>query len=250
MNNKTKINVKFTLIELLVVIAIIAILAAMLLPALQKARKKSLQSNCSSNIKQVMTGLIMYTNDYDGYIIQYISTPTWATLLTNHNLNSGLGYISTNAIRCPGIVRLYRPENGPFGDGNKNSYGLWNINTSDEVYAERTKNIGNVKRTVLKNNNTTIGYSIRPNELKSPSGLALVADTGKLLENPPVAYYLWFSRYTVASHYLGIWRIHSDRANIGFYDGHVGNMNAEEMRNSPMAIETSYSETGVQRIIR
>ena len=138
----------------------------------------------------------------------------------------------------------------PFGDGNKNSYGLWNINTSDEVYAERTKNIGNVKRTVLKNNNTTIGYSIRPNELKSPSGLALVADTGKLLENPPVAYYLWFSRYTVASHYLGIWRIHSDRANIGFYDGHVGNMNAEEMRNCPMAIETSYSETGVQRIIR
>ena len=60
----------FTLIELLVVIAIIAILAAILFPVFARAREQARKANCQSNLKQMATAVMQYTQDYDEVLIR------------------------------------------------------------------------------------------------------------------------------------------------------------------------------------
>jgi prepilin-type N-terminal cleavage/methylation domain-containing protein len=58
----------FTLIELLVVIAIIAILAAILFPVFAQAKASAKTTSTLSNIKQIATSGLMYSNDYDDVV--------------------------------------------------------------------------------------------------------------------------------------------------------------------------------------
>lgn len=55
----------FTLIELLVVAAVIGVLTATIVPALSKAKQRSLETGCIANLKQIGIAMQLYVNDND-----------------------------------------------------------------------------------------------------------------------------------------------------------------------------------------
>jgi prepilin-type N-terminal cleavage/methylation domain-containing protein/prepilin-type processing-associated H-X9-DG protein len=94
----------FTLIELLVVIAIIAILAAILFPVFARARESARRTGCLSNMKQVTTGIMMYTQDYDE-VMPFQDLPDPCDFATSKKacwINSTMPYVKNKQVwYCP-----------------------------------------------------------------------------------------------------------------------------------------------------
>lgn len=65
----------FTLVELLVVVATIALIMAVLAPAMQSSRLRAKSVLCSSNIKQLLVGLMMYETENEIFPHAFDNTP-------------------------------------------------------------------------------------------------------------------------------------------------------------------------------
>ena len=114
----------FTLIELLIVIAIIAILASMLLPALSKARGQAKMISCRSQLKQWHSGIMFYTDDYDGWVVpnHYTGIGGWMNNLCG--LYMGADLLTCPADESPNEIWLVFTYNGKTTNGaTPMSYG-------------------------------------------------------------------------------------------------------------------------------
>jgi prepilin-type N-terminal cleavage/methylation domain-containing protein/prepilin-type processing-associated H-X9-DG protein len=114
----------FTLIELLVVIAIIAILASILFPVFARARENARRASCTSNLKQISLGFLMYAEDYDGRLPFYPPAGAMAMVypyIKNNQVfqcpSSGL-----NRQNDPGMTSYYSTDYGVPGSYDSPSW--------------------------------------------------------------------------------------------------------------------------------
>ena len=246
----------FTLIELLVVIAIIAILAAMLMPALQQARERARAASCISQVKQISQAQQFYTDDHDGWILLNDSTlaetAIWARMLAGRTGWSKKKYAEPKMFLCPAITNVAPKSSSgdPFGDSlNRNSYGMWMFAYPHERRGDRSRSIGTITG-IFESSSKLIGY-LKPASLRKPSGVVLISDTGILKQGSDYGRsYMFFTTVTdEIDTDRGIWRLHSDRANTAFVDGHAAAMTAGDLLATPMKVQRSWSQLGVKEVI-
>jgi prepilin-type processing-associated H-X9-DG protein/prepilin-type N-terminal cleavage/methylation domain-containing protein len=215
----------FTLIELLVVIAITAVLAALLFPAFNKARESSQRTQCLANLREIFTAIQGYVQENDG---EYPPSATgqngvngyWFAAIGPY-LDEGRRFDQSKVSTGPW------PQDIPFAcpavEEGKHGWGGAGIDLGINGYQ-----VG-----ATTNPNANVTTALRIAKASALSTTLLVADAA----NATTGVGSWQIGWRIGSGSggfpgAGIATRHNGRANVLYFDGHVGQVTREQLQDA------------------
>jgi len=197
----------FTLVELLVLLCIVFMLFSLLLPALQKAKGKSNQMYCMSNMNQIGKGYYFYVDDYNGYLCRY---DEWCMLLEPYLKQRWVGKSYVGPYKWgTGMDLYFCPSNCSGLSSESCSYLVSEIIVGGYYSAS----------------------ALMISQIKKPSSVFLQAESAAAASG-----YFWRSVYQDSHLFVGndcrIGWVHGNGANVLFVDGHVSGISMNHITTS------------------